>query len=362
MAAGGARIRGVPAVNAPPLVPIQPDGDTGVNDTASNEHLVELTDLSVQFELGHRTVDAVRGVSLTMKPGEVLGVVGESGSGKTVTALSLIGLLPPNGSLRSGSVRFQGQTLDQKRLAEIRGDRIGMVFQNPLSSFNPVLRVGAQIAEVLQLHRGMGRKQAIEEAGLLLVRVGISEPQKRLMSYPHEFSGGMLQRAMIAMAIACQPALLIADEPTTSLDVTVQAQVLELFAGLRADFGMGLLLITHNLAVVANVADRVVVMYAGRVVEHGPVREVLGSPTHPYTAGLLQAVPKLGNADPLQAIPGQPPSLTGRVNGCAYRTRCPLAGPECEADPPLRLVLADREAACWNADAAMLRKFRGARE
>ena len=348
-------------MNAPSVAHTQPEGDVSSvsSEAAGDEHLVELTDLSVQFKLGQRTVDAVRGVSLHMSPGEVLGVVGESGSGKTVTALSLIGLLPPNGRLSGGTVKFQGQALGQKRLAEIRGDRIGMVFQNPLSSFNPVLRVGAQVAEVLQLHRDMPRREALEEAARLLGRVGISEPRKRLASYPHEFSGGMLQRAMIAMAIACQPALLIADEPTTSLDVTVQAQVLELFASLRSDYGMGLLLITHNLAVVANVADRVAVMYAGRVVEQGAVADVLANPTHPYTAGLLRAVPKLGNADPLRAIPGQPPSLTARVSGCAYRTRCPLAGPECEADPPLRTVAAGRDAACWNAEPGMLSKLPG---
>jgi oligopeptide/dipeptide ABC transporter ATP-binding protein len=312
--------------------------------------LLELRDLDVRFKLEDRTVHAVRGVSLDLRAGEVLGVVGESGSGKTVTALSLMGLLPASAKTTSSSITFDGRPLDAARLKQIRGDRMAMVFQNPLLSFNPVQRVGAQIGEVLQLHKRVARRQSLIDAAGLLERVGIPEPQKRLLSYPHEFSGGMLQRAMIAMAIACRPAALLADEPTTSLDVTVQAQVLELFASLRSEFGMALMLITHSLAVVANLADRVAVMYAGRVVEQGPVAEVLAAPRHPYTVALLRAVPKLGSVDPLIAIPGQPPDLTGTLTGCAYRDRCSIAGPECEADPALRRLAAGHDAACWKAD------------
>jgi oligopeptide/dipeptide ABC transporter ATP-binding protein len=315
-----------------------------------SDTLLALRRLKVDFKLDRRRVHAVRGVNLDLRAGEVLGVVGESGSGKTVTALSLMGLLPKTASVSTDSLMFEDKPLDPRRLRSVRGDRIAMVFQNPLSSFNPVQRVGVQIAEVLELHRGVSRAAALDEAAALLARVGIPESRKRLMSYPHEFSGGMLQRAMIAMAIACSPALLIADEPTTSLDVTVQAQVLELFASLRAEYGMALMMITHSLAVVANIADRVAVMYAGRVVEQGPVRDVLSAPAHPYTRALLQAVPKLGSPDAPRSIPGQPPDLSGEVAGCAYRARCELAGVECEVDPALETVGEAHDVACWNSE------------
>jgi oligopeptide/dipeptide ABC transporter ATP-binding protein len=315
-----------------------------------SDTLLALRRLKVDFKLDRRRVHAVRGVDLDVRAGEVLGVVGESGSGKTVTALSLMGLLPKTASVTTEALTFEGKPLDARSLRSVRGDRIAMVFQNPLSSFNPVQRVGVQIAEVLELHRGESRSAALDEAAALLSRVGIPESRNRLMSYPHEFSGGMLQRAMIAMAIACSPALLIADEPTTSLDVTVQAQVLELFASLQAEYGMALMMITHSLAVVANIADRVAVMYAGRVVEQGPVREVLSAPAHPYTRALLQAVPKLGNPHAPRSIPGQPPDLTGEVVGCAYRARCELAGVECEVDPALEAVAEAHDVACWHSE------------
>jgi oligopeptide/dipeptide ABC transporter ATP-binding protein len=292
--------------------------------------LLSVRDLSVTFAGG---VAAVRDLSFTVDAGEVVGVVGESGSRKTATALAVLGLLPRSAAV-DGSVWWKGSPMSA---AAVRGREIGMVFQEPVSSLNPVRSVGTQVAEVLRVHEGLGRRAAAARAAELLAMVGLRSPS----SYPHELSGGMCQRAMIAMAIACGPDLLIADEPTTALDVTVQAQVLDVLARVRAELGMAMLLITHDLGVVAGVADRVVVMYAGSQVEMGLVDEVFASPHHPYTAGLLASLPSLVGGGPLVSIGGAPPSPTALPPGCPFHPRCPIArapGVCTEVVPPLRAV------------------------
>jgi oligopeptide/dipeptide ABC transporter ATP-binding protein len=290
--------------------------------------LLSVDDLHVEFAGRHRTVRAVRGLSYTIRPGETLGLVGESGSGKSVSALSILGLLPKRvGRVSRGSAVFDGQELvgmPESQLRRIRGARIAMIFQDPLSSLNPVLTIGRQITEALETHRGMGRKQATTRAIELLDMVGIPGASGRVKDYPHQFSGGMRQRAMIAMALSCEPSLLIADEPTTALDVTIQAQILSLLRRLREELGMAVLLITHDLGVVAGFADRLAVMYAGRLVEQGPTEDLLAGPAHPYTIGLLKSVPRLDQ--PRQAaltpIEGSPPDLAADLVGCPFAPRC----------------------------------------
>ncbi|WP_159587995.1 ABC transporter ATP-binding protein [Chelativorans xinjiangense] len=307
--------------------------------------VIEIKGLTTTFRIGGREVAAVRDLDLTIAAGETLALVGESGSGKSVTSLSIVGLLPKGiGRIASGRLmlrRKSGETvelqaLDNETLRCIRGNDIGMVFQEPLTSLNPVYTIGEQIAEPIRIHLGKSRREAIADAVRLLVDVGIPDPQRRVRQYPHELSGGMRQRATIAMALACNPALLIADEPTTALDVTIQAQILDLLAKLQAERGMAMLFVTHNLGVVAEIADRVAVMYAGSIVEAGNVPSVFSHPRHPYTKGLMRSVPQLGEATalkeagaPLQTIAGSVPSLIDLPPGCAFAPRCPYAIDAC---------------------------------
>jgi oligopeptide/dipeptide ABC transporter ATP-binding protein len=316
--------------------------------------LLHVEDLRVEF-LGRRPVHAVRGLTYTIGPGEAVGLVGESGSGKSVSALSLLRLLPEKAArITSGRAVFQGRDLlamSPSELEDVRGDRVAMVFQDPLIYLNPVLTVGEQVAESLQRHRGLARSEALGRAEELLALVGIPNARGRLRDFPHQFSGGMRQRAMIAMALACDPLLLIADEPTTALDVTIQAQILDLLRTLRDEKGMALLLITHDLGVVAGVTDRVAVMYAGRVVEAGPTGPLLAAPRHPYTAGLLRSLPRVDRPrqSALTPIEGAPPDLSATLVGCPFRPRCARAVERCATDdPPLVASDAGRALACWS--------------
>jgi oligopeptide/dipeptide ABC transporter ATP-binding protein len=321
--------------------------------------LLEIFDLHTEFRTGAGIVRAVDGVSYTVDAGETVAVVGESGSGKSVTALSVLRLIPdPPGRITTGTVTFAGRdllTLSEPEMREIRGGEIGMVFQEPMTSLNPVLTVGRQITESLEQHRGLGRAEAVKRAKGLLMQVGIAEPARRLKQYPHKLSGGMRQRVMIAIALACGPKLIIADEPTTALDVTIQAQILELMKALTRDLGIALIIITHNLGVVARYADRVNVMYAGRIVESGPAAEIYHDPRHPYTVALLRSVPRLDR--PRQArldpVEGQPPDLTRLDGGCAFRPRCRLADEGCSVAQPVLNPVGNpgHSAACFKSAA-----------
>jgi len=299
-------------------------------------------------------IRAVNGVSFDVGRGEVVAVVGESGSGKSVTALAMLQLLPtPPARITAGSVRFDGQDLlrlGERGIRAVRGRRIGMVFQEPMTSLNPVLSIGRQITEAMQTHLGLAAAEAQARALELLQAVGIAEPERRLKQYPHHLSGGMRQRVMIAMALSCKPELIIADEPTTALDVTIQAQILQLMQGLCRRLGVAVVIITHNLGVVARYADRVNVMYGGRIVEQGPAAEIYRTPSHPYTIGLLHSVPRLDRprSAPLDPIPGNPPDPFAPPAGCPFRPRCRLAAPHCaEAVPPLRAVTTTHRSACF---------------
>ena len=321
--------------------------------------LLEVTDLRTYFTTDAGVARAVDGVCLQVGSGETLGIVGESGCGKTVTALSVLGLIPsPPGEIVSGSsIRFNDEELlDVKpaRLREIRGNEISMIFQEPMTSLNPVLTVGHQIEEVLRLHRGLSKREARAAGVALLAEVGIPEPDQRFDAYPHQMSGGMLQRVMIAIALSCEPRLLIADEPTTALDVTIQAQILDLLLSLQRKHGMALLLITHDLGVIAEVCDRVVVMYGGQIVEMGTTEEILTSPQHPYTQGLLASLPGIGDRDVrLNPIPGTVPSAVDWPGGCRFRDRCSFAWERCAESAPNLLPLdgePSRSARCWLVD------------
>jgi oligopeptide/dipeptide ABC transporter ATP-binding protein len=311
--------------------------------------LLAVKDLHVEFTGRGRVVHAVRGLSYEIAAGETIGLVGESGSGKSVSALSLLGLLPKrSGRVTSGSALFEGREilhLPDEKLRKIRGARIAMIFQDPLSSLNPVLTIGRQITESVQTHRGVSQKQARKRATELLELVGIPGAALRLDNYPHQFSGGMRQRAMIAMALSCEPSLLIADEPTTALDVTIQAQILELLRRLRSELQMAVLLITHDLGVVAGFADRLAVMYAGRLVELGPTETILADPAHPYTVGLLRSLPRLDRPrqEALTPIEGSPPDLASDLRGCPFAPRCAWRLEVCRTvDPPLVPVAGER--------------------
>ena len=299
--------------------------------------LFEVRDLRVAFRAGERHFEAVRGISLSLAPGEVLGIVGESGSGKSVGMLAALGLL--QGARVTGSVRFRGQEilgLPRRELRKLRGSRIGMIFQDPLSSLNPVMKVGAQLAEALTLHDAtLSRKAARTRAAELLELVAIPQPDRRLDQYPHEFSGGMRQRVMIAMAVANNPDILIADEPTTALDVTVQAQIMEVLAGLQQRLKLGLVLITHDLGVLAGHADRVAVVYSGEVVEQAGIRELFRAPAHPYTRGLIASIPNMAvTRERLFSIDGAPPALGRLPGGCAFHPRCVQAQAVCRERAP----------------------------
>ncbi|MFK4144000.1 ABC transporter ATP-binding protein [Streptomyces sp. NPDC004065] len=314
--------------------------------------LLEVRDLHVEFRTREGTARAVNGVSYRVQEAETLAVLGESGSGKSVTAQAVMGILDtPPGRITGGQVLFQGQdllTLKEEERRRIRGARMAMIFQDALSALNPVLSVGDQLGEMFTVHRGTSRKDARARAVELMDRVRIPAAAQRVRDYPHQFSGGMRQRVMIAMALALEPALIIADEPTTALDVTVQAQVMDLLAELRREYRMGLVLITHDLGVVADVADRIAVMYAGRIVESAPVHDLYKAPAHPYTRGLLDSVPRLDlKGRELYAIKGLPPSLLRIPPGCAFHPRCPMARDVCRTDePPLYEVDEHRGSAC----------------
>jgi peptide/nickel transport system ATP-binding protein/oligopeptide transport system ATP-binding protein len=304
-------------------------------------HLLEVKNLQTHFRTRAGVVRAVDGVSFHLGRGELLGLVGESGCGKSVTAMSLMRLVSPPGKVVGGEVLFEGADLlklSESKMRAIRGDDIAMIFQDPMTSLNPVFKVGEQIAEALRLHRGMNRRQARRAAVAAMREVSIPDPERRADDYPHQLSGGMRQRVMIAMALACDPKLLIADEPTTALDVTIQAQILELLNELRRTRELAVLLITHDLGVVAEVADRVAVMYTGRIVEQSPVGELFARPKHPYTEGLLRSVPKLTAAEVekavrLQSIEGVVPRLTQLPTGCHFAPRCPHRMPRCAEEP-----------------------------
>ncbi len=303
--------------------------------------LLEISDLHVGFRTEDGVVQAVRGVDLSIDDGDVLAVVGESGSGKSVTALSVLGLHPKNRTTMTGRIMWQGDNLitaDEDRLRKVRGGEIAMIFQDPLSALNPVYTVGKQIIEMLQSHQDISKAAAKDRAIEMLELVGIPQPKRRVDNFPHEFSGGMRQRAMIAMALSCEPKLVIADEPTTALDVTVQAQVLDLLVEVTQRQGAAVMLITHDLGVVAGLANKVAVMYAGRVVEQATTDELFDEPTHPYTVGLLRSLPRVDADGGEQLIPigGQPPSMLSPPSGCAFHPRCPIARTEsgCDTEMP----------------------------
>ena len=292
-------------------------------------------------------------MSFDLKAGETLGLVGESGCGKTVTAMAVLRLLPHPQATVAGEVRFQGEDLlnrPEEQMRRIRGNRIAMVFQEPMTALNPVLTIGEQVAEVLRLHRGLNNDAALQEAAAALSRVGLAEARQRLRQYPHQLSGGLRQRVLMAMALACGPSLLIADEPTTALDVTIQAQILALLKQLKADLGLSVLFITHNLGIVAQTADRVAVMYAGLIVEQAATGELFAQPSHPYTRGLLASVPRLDfqrpPGAPLEAVKGHLPEEP--PPGCLYQDRCPEARGQCDQPPPWLEVAPEHWVRCWN--------------
>ena len=315
---------------------------------------LEVRDLRSEFRMDGVWREAVAGVSFTLAPRETLALVGESGCGKSVTAMSVMGLIrPPVGRVASGEVVLEGRsiaTLPEREMERLRGARMAMIFQEPMTALNPVMTVGDQVAEALVIHEGLSRAVALDRARALFEEVKIPSAAARLRDYPHQFSGGMRQRVMIAIALACEPAVLLADEPTTALDVTIQAQVLGLLADAQQARGMAMLFITHNLGVVAQIADRVAVMYAGQVVEEGLVAEIFAAPAHPYTRALFAAIPRLSAAaQALVAIPGRVPALDVMPPGCRFQARCPMAGPGCDAPQNLRGIGAAHAVRCHRA-------------
>ncbi len=322
------------------------------------KELLVIKDLVVEFATSEGVVQAVNGISYGVAPGEIVAIVGESGSGKTVGARAILGLVPsPPGRIASGSIQFDGTDLlglDDRAIRDIRGKDIAMVFQEPMTSLNPVLSIGRQLTEAMRLHLDYSRAKADARAIDLLGMVGISDPADRLKQYPHQLSGGMRQRVMIAMALSCRPRLILADEPTTALDVTIQAQVLSLMKDLCSEMGVALVIITHNLGIVARYAHRVNVMYAGRIVETGTALALYGRPSHPYTVGLLNSVPRLDqpSGTMIEPIPGSPPDLAALGPGCAFAPRCRFATAQCRAErPPQRDVGPAHKSACWEIDA-----------
>jgi oligopeptide/dipeptide ABC transporter ATP-binding protein len=304
------------------------------------DRLIEVNDLKVHFATEDGLVRAVDGVSFSLDRGEVLGIVGESGSGKSVTSMTLLGLTRDKNTRFEGEVLYKGRNVLEMReseLQQVRGNEMAMIFQDPMTSLNPVYTIGDQICEAIQVHEDVDGKAALRRSVELLKQVGIPNPETRVFDYPHQFSGGMRQRAMIAMALACNPDVLIADEPTTALDVTIQAQIIELIDRLKDEFNSAVILITHDLGVVADVADEIIVMYAGRVVEHAPKRQLFYDPQMPYTWGLLGSIPRLDRpkAERLHSIEGTPPSLINVPRGCKFRPRCPHAFEKCWEEPPL---------------------------
>ncbi|RNB85358.1 ABC transporter ATP-binding protein [Brevibacillus nitrificans] len=315
--------------------------------------LLDVQNLRTTFHIEAGQVQAVRGISFHVNKGESIGIVGESGSGKSVSMLSLLKLLPSNAKLEADSVLFDGIELvktDQKAMRKMLGNDIGMIFQDPMTSLNPLFTIGEQIMEPLRIHQKLSKEEARKKAIEILRTVEIPSPESRLKQYPHEFSGGMRQRVMIAIALSCSPKLLIADEPTTALDVTIQAQILDLMRDLRNKMDVSIVMITHDLGVIANMCNRIVVMYGGTIVEQGTTREIFYEPKHPYTWGLLRSIPQFseGEKKKLISIPGSPPDLLRPPQGCAFAARCPHAMKICEKLPPQQISLSDtHQAACW---------------
>ena len=324
--------------------------------SGQNGRLLEVRDLKTWFYTESGVVRAADGVDFDVRPGEILGIVGESGCGKSVTSLSVMGLVPkPHGRIVGGSVLFDGRDLTKlsnREMRRIRGNSISMIFQEPMTSLNPVYTAGDQIAEAIMLHTRLNRKEALGQALEMLQKVGIPEPQQRLREYPHQLSGGMRQRVMIAMALSCGPQLLIADEPTTALDVTIQAQILKLMRDLRQRIGMAMMLITHDLGVIAEMAERIVVMYAGKVVEHAGACALFSGSLHPYTWGLMHSIPRMDLDVPrLPAIAGSVPNPLAFPPGCKYHPRCPLVSERCRSEePPLKEAASGHFSRCWHVD------------
>lgn len=314
--------------------------------------LLEVSGITTSFKTGHGFLPAIEDVSFTVNKGETLGIVGESGCGKSVTSLSIMQLLTANGKIEAGSIRFSDKELVGLKdgdMRKVRGNDIAMIFQEPMTSLNPVHKIGRQIGESLRIHKNYSKAKAREKAVELLNLVGIPRAEEIVEEYPHRLSGGMRQRVMIAIAMACNPQLLIADEPTTALDVTIQAQILDLMRKLKSELDMGILLITHDLGVVAEMCDRVVVMYAGKVVEQGNVKDIFRNPSHPYTIGLLSSIPRLeGRQERLSSIPGNVPSLELMPAGCRFASRCPHATQRCVTEEPSLLSVSNNhDARCW---------------
>jgi oligopeptide transport system ATP-binding protein len=321
--------------------------------------VLDVRDLRTYFRLDDTVVKAVDGVSFSVRRGETLGIVGESGSGKSVACLSALGLVPrPPAFHPSGNVFYRGRellSLPERELESLRGNRLAMIFQDPMTSLNPYLRVSRQLTEVLEVHKAAAPTEARRSAIAMLERVGIPDAARRIDNYPHQFSGGMRQRVMIAMALLCEPDVLFADEPTTALDVTIQAQILELIAELQESFGTAVVLITHDLGVVAGTTDRVAVMYAGRIVEEGPTAEVFADPKHPYTRGLMESLPRIDESaeGPLAAIPGLPPDLGHLPSGCPFHPRCSRVLDRCRVEYPTRIALSPtHSASCFDIEVA----------
>lgn len=325
------------------------------------ESLLEIKDLKVSFFNNSGEVEAIRGVSFNLKKGEVLGVVGESGSGKSVTCMSIIRLLRGTGKITNGEIIYKNQDIikkTEKEMMKIRGNDIAMIFQDPMTSLNPVFKVGTQISDVIGRHQGLNKSRSKEKAIEMLRLVGIPSPEERYDNYPHEFSGGMRQRAIIAMALSCEPDLLIADEPTTALDVTIQAQILKLLLELKSKFDTSIILITHDLGVVANTCSRVIVMYGGLIMEEGTVDDIFYNPLHPYTQGLLQSLPKknLEERQRLVPIKGNPPDLSKISKGCPFADRCPYAMDICvEKQPAYYYKENNHRAMCWLLDDSLMK-------
>ncbi|PTM59054.1 ABC transporter ATP-binding protein [Desmospora activa] len=316
--------------------------------------LLEVKDLQVRFQTDAGMIPSVRDCSFTVNPGEIVAIVGESGCGKSVTSLSIMGLLPDYGQVAAGEIFFDDRDLlklSKKERRKLRGNEIAMIFQEPMTSLNPVFTIGNQIGEVIRLHQGLDQTRTREKSIEMLNRVGIPHPERVIRQFPHQLSGGMRQRVMIAMALSCNPKLLIADEPTTALDVTIQAQILEMMKKLNQEQETGVILITHDLGVVAELADRVVVMYAGKVVEQSPVFELFANPKHPYTRGLLQSIPKMDERrEELDSIVGLVPNPLQMPSGCAFHPRCPLASDRCRGESPALTTLSENHTVrCFHA-------------
>ncbi|MCI9657083.1 MAG: ABC transporter ATP-binding protein [Lachnospiraceae bacterium] len=318
-----------------------------------SEVLLEVKDLCVEFQTVEGTVRAVDHLNYVLHKGEKLGIVGESGSGKSVSSLGMLKLIPnPPGKITGGEILYHGKDLvkaSEREMQKIRGNEISMIFQEPMTSLNPIIKCGKQIAESLRIHWGMKKKDAMEEAVHMMQAVGIADSELRAHEYPHQMSGGMRQRVMIAMALVCQPKILIADEPTTALDVTIQAQILDLIRKMNEKMGTSVLFITHDLGVVSELCDTVIVMYTGHIVEQAPASELFSEPKHPYTVGLLDAVPRITKErDPLKTIEGMVPNPTERIEGCSFSPRCPYATDQCRKEaPPMKHISDTRQVRCW---------------